>query len=219
MEFTITDLRTRLSDLLQDTAAGGLRWPDAERDRWILDAQQAIIGAWPMAGQASESNWGLQANLAMQRPVFPAGTRAVIDVTCNVVGGVQKDTIRYISRKQMDEQRPNWTREAASSRVRYWMPNDGDPLSFYVYPLPKVGTTVRVTTVAYPTTAGQVTIRQDFKAAVLHLAAALCFLKEDTSADAGKARTHLDLAANAMRAAGVADEQIIAKIVNRTPPK
>lgn len=218
MEFTIPTLLTRMDDLLNDVARS--RWTEAMRRRWLLDAQQAIIGADPLQGSPEAFFFNLTADQVEQTPT-QANLAAVLDITHNVVSGQARDAIRYISRAQMDAQRPNWTREASSSTVKYWMPSQGEPRIFYVYPKPKAGVTVKGRAVFFPTSAANDTpvIRPALKSAMLHLATAYCFMQDDTPGDRENVATHLAMASGAMRAAGMADERIIQQIVNKAPPR
>jgi hypothetical protein len=220
MQFTVTDAINRMDDLLNDTSRA--RWTDTIRRRWLLDAQQIIISAEPNAALVELTLPTLTANEVYQTPFNgQAEWRAVVDVTHLVVSGQMRDTIRYISRPQMDAQRPNWMREPASSTPLYWMPSDNDPRSFFIYPKPKAGVIVAARMVRYPTNPATETpaLRPDFKAAWIHLATALCFMGDDTPGDRENVATHLAMSANGLRAAGVADDKIIQQIVTRTPPR
>ena len=219
MQFTVTDLLSRMDDLLND--AGRVRWPVTVRKRWLLDAQHAIIAADPTFGLPEPIDLPLVAGRVEQQ-LSPPNVAALLDVTHNVVGGLVRDSIRYISRAQMDAQRPNWMREAASSTIRYWMPSQGEPTLFYVYPVPKAGVVVRGRIVYFPSSPDNDPVNQirgSMKSAVLHLAVAYCFMADDTPGDRENVATHLTLAANGMRAGGMADEKVIRSIVERSPPR
>lgn len=221
MEFTVSDLVNRLDELLNDS--GRVRWPLVTRQRWILDAQQAIVAAEAKAGAVGTEQVVLTADRPKQRPAAWTATafRALHDITHNVVGGNLRDTIRYLSRAQLDAQRPNWMREPTGTIIKYWMPIENEPEAFYVYPVPKTGVTVLAQTSYYPTTADAevLGVRAEFKNAVLHLAAAYCWMKDDTPGDRENVMTHLQLAGTSLQAAGMADDKVITKIVTRTPPK
>lgn len=221
MQFDVPDILNRLDELLND--AGRVRWPETTRRRWILDAQQSIIAAEAKAGTVGTENVSLVEGQPKQVPAAfqTSAFRSIHDITHNIVGGLLRDNVRYISRAQLDAQRPNWMREAKSGTVKYWMPIENEPGAFYVYPVPKAGVVVLAQTSYYPTNpdTNTMTVRAEFKQAVVHLAAAFCWMKDDTPGDRENVATHLGLAASALQAAGIADEKVIAKIVTRTPPK
>lgn len=129
------DIVTRARIALNDPS--GTRWPDAEFVPLINDACLYIALQRPDASMVSEAF----SCAAGTRQVLPAGSLRLLDVERNEDGG---RAIRHTSREDMDATDPDWHMAANETRVRHYVYDNRDPLTFYLYPSPRAGHRVRI---------------------------------------------------------------------------
>lgn len=201
---TAAEALLRLDDLLLD--ASRVRWPISERLRYLSDAQRQVVAFVPEAGPTSIATFTLVAGIARQ--VAPVGTAKLLELL-SVNGG----DVRTITLEEMDFQRPGWMRETANDRVQHWMPITASQREFLVYPRPKTPVQAEALLVTWPdalsSPASLLAVREDARSALVHYAAAMCWMKDDTPGDRENAMVHMQLWVAAMTAAGASDTKAL----------
>lgn len=139
MAFTGQQILDRARYKANDRNASLYSWDDTEALLWINDAQRAIVRTLHKAGATSAqptlvnaSSRQTMSGLSLARGV------AFIDVVCNVSGSTRGTPIRRAKRSDLDDELPAWHTTAGTPE--YWVPDDRDPLAFYLYPQPASGT-------------------------------------------------------------------------------
>lgn len=150
MLITTSDFILRARDVLQDD--DGIRWPDAELKRYLLDGQVAIVDKAPWASEAIFSfNHALAVGIEQRIENYSVRiVSRVMDITVNQTGSTRGKAIRKISKDQLDAQRPSWSTEANSTTILNWIPLDQQPRDFLVYPGAAAGASVRATVALVP---------------------------------------------------------------------
>lgn len=122
-----------------DSTSATYTWTDAESLLWINDSQRAIVRllhkAGATAGQptlVNASSRQTMSGLSLTRGI------AFLDVVCNVSGSARGTPIRRTSKAWLDDEVPAWHNTAGTPE--YWVPDERDPLAFYLYPQPASGT-------------------------------------------------------------------------------
>jgi hypothetical protein len=139
MAFTGQQILDRARYKANDRNASLYSWDDTEALLWINDAQRAIVRALHKAGAtaaqptiANASSRQTMSGLSLTRGI------AFIDVVCNVSGSTRGTPIRRARRADLDDEVPAWHNTAGTPE--YWVPDERDPLAFYLYPQPASGT-------------------------------------------------------------------------------
>jgi hypothetical protein len=139
MAFTGQQILDRARYKANDSTSATYTWIDAECLIWINDAQRAIVAAQHKAGATSAQ--ATVVNASSRQTMSGLGlTRGIafIDVVCLVSGSTRGAPVRRTSRAWLDDELPAWHNTAGA--IEYWVPDDRDPLAFYVYPQPASGT-------------------------------------------------------------------------------
>lgn len=139
MAFTGQQILDRARYKANDTTSATYTWTDVESLLWINDAQRAIVRLLHKAGatalQATITNASSRqtaSGLSLTRCV------AILDVVCNVSGSTRGAPIKRTSRAWLDDELPSW--HVTAGTPEYWIPDERDPLAFYLYPQPASGT-------------------------------------------------------------------------------
>jgi hypothetical protein len=197
----------RLDDLLLDSLR--VRWTASERLRYLSDAQRQVMAFVPEAGPSGIATFTLTPGLARQSA--PGGTAKLLDLL-----SVNGADVRAISLEEMDFQRPGWMREAANDRVQHWMPVTASQRDFLVYPRPKTAVQAEALLATWPApltnASDPLTVREDARQAIVHYAAAMCWMKDDTPGDRENAMTHMQLWVAGMQAVGASDTKALMSI-------
>jgi len=201
---TANDVLLRLDDLLLD--ASRIRWPVAERLRYISDAERQVVAFVPEAGPTMVTTFPLTLDIARQSA--PPGTAKVLEML-----SINGRDVRAITLEEMDFQRPGWMREATNDRVQHWMPVTANQREFLVYPRPRTAVQAEALLVTWPApltaASSPLTVREDARPALVHYAAALCWMKDDTPGDRENAMVHMQLWVSAMTAVGASDTKAL----------
>ena len=137
MSFTGQQIIDRALTKANDESAA--YWGATESLRNVNDAQRAIVRLLHKAGATAAqptlvnaSSRQTMSGLSLTRGI------AFLDVVCNVSGSTRGTPIRRVSRAWLDDEVPAWHTTAGTPE--YWVPDERDPLAFYLYPQPASGT-------------------------------------------------------------------------------
>lgn len=172
---TLEDFRVRMDAILQDPER--VRWPDAERDMWINDGQRTTVLLRPDALATTFELTTVAGSL--QR--LPAESLRLMDVKCNIkAGGVEGRAIRLAAEDDLNTNNPSW-HSVTGPEAKVYITDLRDPKVFYLYPVPPVGSKVRVVDSRTPgdmvgTT--PMTLDDLYFAPILNYALARCYSKD-----------------------------------------
>ncbi len=154
MAITVNQVLSRVSQVLQDT--DNIRWPvsasgniPAELVDWLNDGCREVVMYKPDANSIDEN----LALVAGTKQMLPADAIRLLDVPRNMGSGgtTPGRSIRFIKRKVLDDQNPNWHTMTASASIIHYTVNENSPkdlaanrLTFYVYPPAAVPTYVEI---------------------------------------------------------------------------
>lgn len=118
------------ADVLQD--ASEVRWTAAKKLGFLNDGIRELITAKPEAYVVN----GNLTLVAGTKQSLPAGTVLLMDVTRNMgASGTAPGRVpRFIEKKELDAENPNWHTDTVSATVKHWTYDKRDPLNYYVYP-------------------------------------------------------------------------------------
>jgi hypothetical protein len=137
MAKSIGSIIQRAQDLTQDLT--GTRWTAAECVRWIEDAMSMVIKFRPDASAATVLYTTLAAGT---KQTLPTTYLRLLDAVRNM-GATPGETpgkpIRVISRRELDEQRPDWHYASAADDALHFVFDPREPKTFYTFPPLKVG--------------------------------------------------------------------------------
>lgn len=137
------DLINRASVILQDPTF--TRWPAAELQDWLNDAQKEIVLHRPDAMAVNAAlTVGSGLTIDSSKQSLPAAALRLISVIRNVAATSAKKAIRRIERQILDDQIPDWHAKASSINVEHYIYDDRDPKTFYVYPPPATLASIEV---------------------------------------------------------------------------
>lgn len=209
---TAAEIYLRVRDTLQDVA--GTRWLTAELDRYLIDGQVSVVEKCPSRGLMSYITMPMVAG-----PVqgISGYITRILDVMYNQTsGGVRGRAIRKISKDQLDAQRPNWPAETQSATIMYWMPIEGEPADFLVYPPATTAASVRIKYVQTPTSTA-IEVDDACRDALYHYIVARCWDKDATYAT--KAAEHWKLFYNEIDLIHATDKMAMGVVQQRNPPR
>lgn len=210
---TTAEILLRVRDKIQDVA--GTRWPDAELKRYLLDAQVYVIQKCPGRGVMQFLTLGLLAGIEQALPSNPVCR--ILDVLCNQAGSVRGRPIRKMSKDQLDAQRPSWTTETQTAVILYWMPVEGEPRDFLVYPPATTAAAVRVKYVNVPQSAETIEVDDAARDALIYYVVAQAWSKDATYAKGSlDYKTLFDNEIDKMMGA---DKLTQAAVQQRNPPR
>lgn len=197
----------------------GIRHPAGQLVNWLNAAQLMLAEKRPDAFTAKITH----ELVAGVRQPLPAAALKLVDILSNTSGA----PMRHVDRASLDQIRPAWRTDAASTTARNWMNDEREPLVFEVYPPAALGASVELvacvnpTPVAdpsgddYETVSGNVAVNPLFmnalRDAVLYLA-----LTKDTEHPANAARAGAHLASFRM---AIGEEVQATAVVTPTPGK
>jgi hypothetical protein len=120
----------KASGILQD--ASNIRWTAAKMLEYLNDGIRDTVIANPTA-YVINGNLDL---VAGTKQTLPAGTILLIDITRNMgAGGTTPGRVpRFIDRKEIDAEHPNWHTDTASATVKHWIYDNRDKGTYYVHP-------------------------------------------------------------------------------------
>jgi hypothetical protein len=123
---TGTNIADRARRVLQDQAAGGTRWLDAELLDWINDAQREVVVAKPEASGVITDITCVQGT---KQSIPNTGIRLL-----SVIRNTGGKSIRRVDRNVMDSENPDWHNATASNTADHYIFDTDAPTVFYVYP-------------------------------------------------------------------------------------
>lgn len=188
-------------DYLTDSA--GNRWPASRLVQVLNDMQRVIVAVRPDAGAASTT----LTLLAGAAQVLPATAMALIEL--RHLGAAAKTAIRQCQAEDLDAVEPGWRAATQSATIVHYLYDPRHPRRFDVYPPAIVGTTLEGLVAAYPTdvgatsgdgksyttVSGNISLPDEFKAALQHLVAYGAYLHDaEYASNAALAKVHLDAA-------------------------
>lgn len=132
MSVSTKSVSDRVSLLMHDAAS--ILWRPEERLMWINDGRRAIARKDPghfgdTVEVAHELTSGSRQRVNTRVPPG-AGAFKVASVDYNVASG---QAIRVTTKDQLDAFKPTWRKDKGAN-VQNWIPEDIDPLAFWVYP-------------------------------------------------------------------------------------
>lgn len=118
------------SEILQDET--NVRWKRPKLLKWLYDGVRDLIILKPSAYVRNEAV-KLAAGTKQELPVRGL---ALMDVTRNMgTNGTTPGRVpRFIEKKRLDDENPNWHRDTANALALHFTYDDRDPKHFYVYP-------------------------------------------------------------------------------------
>ena len=157
MALTAQSLIRRATDVLQDKTS--VRWPADELVRWLNDAQREVALYRPDAF----STYAAIALVAGSRQSLPTGSVKLIDIVGNTAGN--KNAVRQISRRALDEQTPGWHSLSGVTTIMHFMYDPRDPRTFYVYPpAAATGASINAVFASYPADVTEPSAGSDYTA-------------------------------------------------------
>jgi len=111
-------------EVLHDDA--GVRWPRTDLLKYLNDGQREILLYRPDASVALV-NHTLAAGFLQ---TLPTQALRLMDIKANVSGRACKLT----KRDALDDQRPAWRSDTASTTIKAWVYDERDPMRFEVWP-------------------------------------------------------------------------------------
>jgi hypothetical protein len=135
----VTDLIRRAQTALQD--ATGVRWPVLELQDALNDAYRELVLARPDLNALTGTVACVAGTRQTITTAYPHALR-VIDIPRNAGG--RRRAVTYVERRTLDEQRPFWHGDSASTSIQSWAWDARQPRDFFVYPAAVAGTTLEV---------------------------------------------------------------------------
>lgn len=135
MAFTPANVIAEVRPIINDAA--GTRWPDAELLRLCFSAYMEIFMAQP---EAWATTWPFRCIVGSRQSLLDdfAGPQGVVllDVVgnCDANRNLTAGNIERTTRSEIDRQIPGWQAATPSDVTRYWMHDERDVSTFYVYP-------------------------------------------------------------------------------------
>jgi len=107
-------------------------WSQAEWLDYLNEAQRVIVILKPKAYTTN----GATVLVAGAKQSVPTGGIAIADIICNMGtdGATPGDIVLKTTRKELSLIIPGWYSATASATAQLWIPDEGDPKVFYVYP-------------------------------------------------------------------------------------
>lgn len=141
MTIAVADILTRLDDVLLD--AERVRWPVAERLRWMQDAEREIAVAKPEGLTVTQI---LTVTPGNARQPLPMGVLRLVEIRRNVADDTP---VLAANLQEMDIYRPGWMHEETSRQsIKHFIVDPRNQKDFYVWPKPK--STVQVEAIVLP---------------------------------------------------------------------
>ena len=129
---------TQIGDVLHDSTS--VRWPEAERLRWMSEAQRMIVTLKPDANSVRSVE--ALPTIGVARQTLPTGATTLIGIHSNMTAVGESYTpgnvIREVPMGAMDTFNPRWRMELGAT-VKHYMYDPRTPLVYYVYPAPISG--------------------------------------------------------------------------------
>lgn len=118
------------AELLQDRA--NVRWTKPQLLNWLNAGMREVVIGSP---NAYVTNVAVKL-VAGTKQTLPNGGILLMDVIRNMgtTGAVPGRVPRYIERKLIDTQNPNWHADSANATVQHYVYDDRDQDHFYVWP-------------------------------------------------------------------------------------
>lgn len=135
---TAISLINRAKTILQDTTSSGTRWPNAELQDWLNDAQKQVVLFRPDAKTVNEPF----APALQSKQSLPAAALQLIDVPRNLAG--DKKAIRRQERAVLDDGVPDWHESTPTVNVELYVYDSRDPKTFYLWPVPASGASIEI---------------------------------------------------------------------------
>lgn len=149
---TVKEIVVKCQTILQDTTS--TRWPAEELVGWLNDAYREIVSYDPYAYTetgifhcAPGTKQELNKSRDPEGSGVPAGgkggfpnAKQFLRVTRNCPYDLQAveygtgRTVRYIDRRILDDQRPDWHKETPVDEVQHYIHDEKQAFVFYVYP-------------------------------------------------------------------------------------
>lgn len=202
----VDDILLRLDDQLLD--AGRVRWPSAERRRYMVDALREISIHKPEAMTVTTSIT-LTANAVRQD--VPSGYLRLTEIVRNAGG--DQEPVTAVDRQEMDLYRPGWTKDRPAAAIRHFMVDERDQRVFWVWPTPNAAIDVVAILVAEaPQTiaeGAQIAVDSVYANAIGDYVMYCCFAKDSEDAfNAQRALTHYQAFAAALGLSRSADRAL-----------
>lgn len=126
----INDILKKAAELLQDNDF--VRWPKDDLREWLHDGELAVCIQKP---NAFVTNGNVQL-VAGTKQSLPDTGNTFMEMTRSMgVNGMTPGRVpRFIPKKILDEQNPNWHKNAVVSEPIHYTFDNRDPKHFYVYP-------------------------------------------------------------------------------------
>lgn len=193
MTVLVSELLARSDSALSDS---GVRWPHAERIRWLNEAYQQIVALRPDAASKTDT----LTLSSGSKQALPANAHRLIDVVRNLAGNQQAITL--VSRAVLDATDRLWHMQPPTMDIEHFFFDDAEPRSFYVYPPAVAGATIEAVYATMPdyhtptsASVGDDSVRMPdpFVPAVLDWMLYRAYQKDaDIPASAAKSATHLN---------------------------
>lgn len=146
MTLPVADVLKRTDDLLTD--ADRVRWPVAERIRWMNEAMGAIMTRRPQAF-AKVAVVPLAGGTLQE---IPDDGSQLLDVVRNMGSGATPGrAIRRTDRQLLDDSAPDWHTAKPKAQIKHYTFDDRTPTHFYCYPPAVAGTHVELSYSRLPT--------------------------------------------------------------------
>lgn len=188
-----SDITSRVDDVLKDPT--NVRWSQAEKLRWISDAQRAIVNAIP---SASAVNASLQLAAGAKQSIPATGVRFLHPIrNMGSNGSTPGQIIRMVPFDTMVENKPDWFTTTADVAIKAVIFKENNPKNFYTYPPVHATTAVYIEYVysaapAEITAVGNtLTVDDIYMPAVVDYVIYRAHSKESTYAVKGIAERHL----------------------------
>jgi hypothetical protein len=133
--------RILLNDAVTSTA---YRWATTELLKWLNDGQRFIVVVRPDVAATTYTLTLVDGT----KQTLPADGLRLLDVVRNTT---TNKAVRYVDRHILDTSVPDWHAVRTSFSVTNWVYDNRVPLTFYVYPPAKVGTTLDIVYSKVPT--------------------------------------------------------------------
>ncbi|MBM96005.1 MAG: hypothetical protein CMI09_09200 [Oceanospirillaceae bacterium] len=135
---TVKTIIDRVKNQLLETTTEGVRWNNEELLGWLNDFYQFACMHLPdrFADVRTFSC------VAGTRQDLPADMEQLLDVVRNMDGNLR--AVRKVDRRMLDQTRPEWHSEAASTIQEGWCFDDMFPKVFYVTPPATAGSTLEI---------------------------------------------------------------------------
>lgn len=134
----VTDVLEKVTELLQDD--DNVRWEDEDLREWLYYGELAICIPKPNAYVFN----GLMQLVAGTKQTLPPDGNTFMEMnrTMGTSGTSPGRAPRFIAKKILDEQNPNWHKDTAVGESKHYTFDNRDPKHFYVWP-PQPSTPVK----------------------------------------------------------------------------